>query len=161
MARPIDPTVDQLDPENRGVGPPTPDPDGHLGLACEAVALIQQDLSVTRQNPTMMELSPTPMSGSWRFPSLVEESPSLGAYPNPPSRSRLNPTIMEESPAQIEEDECYRWFSLGLEQGGNDEEKMKPDRMVRSRGRSGMGSNIAWHRRYNDCVDRIVSCKQV
>ena len=30
---------------------------------------------------------------------------------------------------------------------------MKPDRMVRSRGRSGMGSNIAWHRRHNDCVD--------
>ena len=30
---------------------------------------------------------------------------------------------------------------------------MKPDRVVRSRGRSGMGSNIAWHRRHNDCVD--------
>ena len=30
---------------------------------------------------------------------------------------------------------------------------IKPDRMVRSRGRSGMGSNIAWHRRHNDCVD--------
>ena len=30
---------------------------------------------------------------------------------------------------------------------------VKPDRMVRSRGRSGMGSNIAWHRRHNDSVD--------
>ena len=30
---------------------------------------------------------------------------------------------------------------------------MKPDRVVRSRGRSGMGSNIAWHRRHNDSVD--------
>ena len=29
----------------------------------------------------------------------------------------------------------------------------KPDRVVRSRGRSGMGSNIAWHRRHNDSVD--------
>ena len=29
---------------------------------------------------------------------------------------------------------------------------MKPDRVVRSRGRSGMGSNIAWHRRHNDSV---------
>ena len=31
--------------------------------------------------------------------------------------------------------------------------EMKPDRVVRSRGRSGMGSNIAWHRRHNDSVD--------
>ena len=30
---------------------------------------------------------------------------------------------------------------------------MKPGRVVRSRGRSGMGSNIAWHRRHNDSVD--------
>ena len=30
---------------------------------------------------------------------------------------------------------------------------MKPDRVVRSRGRSGMGSNIAWHRRHHDSVD--------
>ena len=30
---------------------------------------------------------------------------------------------------------------------------VKPDRVVRSRGRSGMGSNIAWHRRHNDSVD--------
>ena len=30
---------------------------------------------------------------------------------------------------------------------------LKPDRVVRSRGRSGMGSNIAWHRRHNDSVD--------
>ena len=29
---------------------------------------------------------------------------------------------------------------------------MKPDRVVKSRGRSGMGSNIAWHRRHNDSV---------
>ena len=27
---------------------------------------------------------------------------------------------------------------------------VKPDLVVRSRGRSGMGSNIAWHRRHND-----------
>ena len=31
--------------------------------------------------------------------------------------------------------------------------QVKPDRVVRSRGRSGMGSNIAWHRRHNDSVD--------
>ena len=31
--------------------------------------------------------------------------------------------------------------------------EVKPDRVVRSRGRSGMGSNIAWHRRHNDSVD--------
>ena len=30
---------------------------------------------------------------------------------------------------------------------------LKPDRVVRSRRRSGMGSNIAWHRRDNDSVD--------
>ena len=30
---------------------------------------------------------------------------------------------------------------------------VKPDRVVRSRGRSGMGSNIAWHRRHNDRFD--------
>ena len=30
---------------------------------------------------------------------------------------------------------------------------MKPDRVVRSRGLSGMGSNIASHRRHNDSVD--------
>ena len=30
---------------------------------------------------------------------------------------------------------------------------VKPDRVVRSRGRSGMGSNIAWHRRHHDSVD--------
>ena len=52
----------------------------------------------------MVELLPTPMSGSRRFPSLVGESPSLGAYFNPPSGSRLNPKIVEESPTQIEED---------------------------------------------------------
>ena len=38
---------------------------------------------------------------------------------------------------------------------------MKLDRMVRRRGRSGMGSNIAWHRRHNDCESCIVSCKQI
>ena len=30
---------------------------------------------------------------------------------------------------------------------------LKPDRVVRSRGCSGMGSSIAWHRRHNDSVD--------
>ena len=30
---------------------------------------------------------------------------------------------------------------------------MKSDRRVRSRGRSGMGSNVAWQRRHNDSVD--------
>ena len=30
---------------------------------------------------------------------------------------------------------------------------MKPDRVVESRGRSGMGSNTAWQRRHNDGVD--------
>ena len=71
----------------------------------------------------MVESSPTPMSGSRGFPSLVEESPSLGAYPNPPSGSRLNPTIIQESPTQIEEDESDRWFLLVLEYGSDDEEE--------------------------------------
>ena len=63
------------------------------------------------------------MSGSRRFPSLVEESPSLGAYPNPRSGSRINPTIIEESPTQIEEDECDQWFPLAFGQGNDDEEE--------------------------------------
>ena len=87
------------------------------------MALIQQALSGTRQNPTMVESLPTPMSGSRRFSSLVEESPALGAYPNPPSGSRLNPTIIDESPTQVEEDECDQWFPLALEQGNDDEEE--------------------------------------
>ena len=53
----------------------------------------------------------------------MEESPSLGAYPNPPSRYRLNSTIIEESPTQIEEDECHRWFPLVLEQGSDNKEE--------------------------------------
>ena len=122
-AGPISPIVDQLDAENRRVLALTPDPHGHLGPAREAVALIQQALSGTRQNPTVVESSPTPMSGSRRFPSLVEESPALGAYPNPPSGSRLNPTIIEESPTQIEEDECDQWFPLAVEQWNDDEEE--------------------------------------
>ena len=122
-AVPISPIVDRLDAENRRVLALAPDPHGHLGPAREAVALIQQALSGTRQNPTMMELSPTAMSGSRRFPSLVEESPALGAYPDPPSGSRLSPTIIEESPMQIKEDECDRWFPLVLEQGNDDEEE--------------------------------------
>ena len=83
-AGPISPIVDQFDAENHRVIALTPDPHGHLGLAPEAVALIQQALPGTRQNPTMVESSPTPMSGSGRFPSLVKESPALGAYPNSP-----------------------------------------------------------------------------
>ena len=71
----------------------------------------------------MVELAPTPMSGLRRFPSMVEESPSLRAYPNPPSRTRLNPTITEESPTQIEEDECEQWFPRALEQGSDNEEE--------------------------------------
>ena len=63
------------------------------------------------------------MSGPRRFPSLVEESPSLTAHPNPPSGCRLNPTIIKESPTQIEEDECDQWFPLALGQGNNDEEE--------------------------------------
>ena len=122
-AGPISPIVDQLDAENRRVLAITPDPHGHPGPAREAVALIQPTLSATRQNPTVVESSPTPMSGSRRFPSLVEESPALGAYPNPPSGSRLTPTIIEESPTQIEEDECDQWFPLALEQGNDDEEE--------------------------------------
>ena len=119
----ISPFVDQLDAENCRVIALTPDPHGPLGPAPEAVALIQQLLSGTRQNPTMVESSRTPMSGSRRFRFLVEASPALGAYPNPPSRSRLNPTIIEESPAKIEEDECDHWLSLALEQGDDDEEE--------------------------------------
>ena len=53
---------------------------------------------------------------------MVEESPALGAYPDPPSRSRLNSTIIEESPTQIEEDECDQWFLLALEQGNDHDE---------------------------------------
>ena len=116
---PISPIVDQLDAKNCRVGPPTSDPHGHLGAAREAVALIQQALSGTRQNFTMVELSPNRMSESWRFLSLVEKSPSFEAYPDPPSGSRLNPTIFHESPAQIEEDECDRWFPLAMEQGSD------------------------------------------
>ena len=71
----------------------------------------------------MVKLLPTAMTGSRRFPSLVEESPSLGAYPNPPSGCRLNPTIIEESATQIKEDECRQWFSLALEKGNDDEEE--------------------------------------
>ena len=100
-AGPISPIVDQLDAENRRVIAPTPDPYGHLGPAQEAVALIQQALSWTRQNLTMVEPSPTPMSGSRRYPPLVEESPALEAYPNPQIGSRLNATIIEESPTQV------------------------------------------------------------
>ena len=119
----ISPLIDQLDAENRRVGTLTPDPHGHLGRAREAVALIQEALSGTRQKPTMVESLPTPMSGLRRFRSLVEESPSLGAYPNPPSGSRLNPTIIEEYPTQIEGDECDRWFTLALEQASDDQEE--------------------------------------
>ena len=119
-AGPISPIFDQLGAENRRINSLTPDPHGHLGPAREAVVLIQQALSGTRQNPTMVESSPTPMSGSRRFHSLVEESPSLGTYPNPPSRSRLNPTIIEESPTRIEEDECDQRFPLALGQGNGD-----------------------------------------
>ena len=88
----------------------------HAGSARQTVAEIQQALSGTRQNPTMMESSPTPMSGSRRFPSLVEESSSFGSHPNPPSGSRLNPTVIEECPTPIGEDECDQWFPLALEQ---------------------------------------------
>ena len=119
----ISPIDAQLDAENRRVLALTPDPHGHLRPAREAVALIQQALSGNRQNPTMVESWSSSMSGSRRFPSLVEEFPALGAYPNPPSGSRLNPTIMEESPTQIEEDECDQWFPLAVEQGKDDEEE--------------------------------------
>ena len=113
-AGPISPIVDQLEAENHRVESVTPDPHGHLGPAREAVALIQQALSGTMQNPTMVESSPTPLSGARRFPFLVEESSSLEAYPNPPSRSRPNPTIIEESPTQIKEDECDEAVPWGL-----------------------------------------------
>ena len=71
-AGPISPIADQLDTENRRVNSLTPDPHGHLGPACEALALIQQLLSGPRQNPTMVELPPTPMDGSRPFSSLVK-----------------------------------------------------------------------------------------
>ena len=103
-AGPISLIVDQLDAKNRRVNSLTPDPHCHLGPAREADALIKQALSGTRQNPT------SPMSGSWWFPSQVEETPSWGADPNPPSGSRLNPTIIEECPTQMEADECDQWY---------------------------------------------------
>ena len=43
-ARPISPIVDQLHAKNPQVNWLTPDPNGHLGLACEAMALIKQPL---------------------------------------------------------------------------------------------------------------------
>ena len=52
-AGPISPIVDQLDAENCRVNSLTPDPHCHLGPAREAVALIQQALWGTRQNPTI------------------------------------------------------------------------------------------------------------
>ena len=122
-AGPISPIVDQHDTENGRVGPFTPDFHGHLGLVREALALMQQAPSGTKQNPTVEESSPTPMSGSRRSSSLVEDSCFLGAYPKPPSGSGLNPTIIEASPTQIEADECDQSFPLVLEQGGNDEEE--------------------------------------
>ena len=54
---------------------------------------------------------------------MVEESPSLEAYPDPPSGSRLSSTLIMDSPAQIKQDECDRWFPLVLEEGGDDEEE--------------------------------------
>ena len=122
-AEPISPIVDQLDAENHRVDSLRQDPHGHLGPAREAVALIHQALSWTRQNPTMVESLPTPMSGSRRFPSLVEESSSFEAYPNPASGSGPNPTIVDESPTQIEEDECDQWFLQALGQGNDYEEE--------------------------------------
>ena len=50
-AGPISPILDQFHAENRRVSPPTPYPHGYLSPAREAVALIQQALSGTRQNP--------------------------------------------------------------------------------------------------------------
>ena len=100
-AGPIGPIVDRLYAENRRACPLIPDPHGHLGPAREAMVLMQQALSLTRQNPTRLESSPNPMRGWRRFPSLMEEYPSLRAYPKPPSGSRLNTTITEESPTQI------------------------------------------------------------
>ena len=120
---PISPIVDQVDAENRRVNLLRPVPHGHPGPARETVDLIQQALLRTRQNPTMEESSPTPMSGSPRFPSLVKESPSFGEYPNPRRGSRLNPTIIEESPTQIKEYECDQWFPLALKQGKDAEEE--------------------------------------
>ena len=122
-AGPISPIVDQLDAENRRVGPSTPDPYDRLGPAREAVVLIQQALSGSRQNPTIVDSSPAPMSGSRRFPSLVEESPALEAPHAPPSGSRLNPMLILESPTQIEEDECDQWFPPALEQGSDNEDE--------------------------------------
>ena len=66
-AGPISPVVDQLDAENCRVGPPTSDAHGHRGPARESVALLEQALSGTRQNSTMVELLPTPMSISRDF----------------------------------------------------------------------------------------------
>ena len=87
-AGPISPIVDQLHAENRRVGPSTPDPYDRLGPAREAVVLIQQALSGSRQNSTIADSSPAPMSGSRRFPSLVEESPALEASHAPPPVDR-------------------------------------------------------------------------
>ena len=85
-AGPISPTVDQLNAENRRINSLTPDPHGHLGPAREAVALIQQALSGTRQIPIMVESSPTPISGSRPSPSLVENISFLGRESRSPKR---------------------------------------------------------------------------
>ena len=82
---PISPIVDQLDAANHPVGPATPDLHNYLGPinTREAVTLIQQALSGSRQNPTEVDASHAPMSESRVFPSVVEEPP-----PPPPSGSR-------------------------------------------------------------------------
>ena len=120
-AGPISPIVDQLDAENRQIGRTIPDPHNYLAPAREAVTLIQQALSRCRQNPTMVDSSPAPMSGLRRFPFLVEESPALEAYPDPPNGCGLKAALIVEALAQLEEHECDRWSLPSLDQGRNDE----------------------------------------
>ena len=82
-AGPISPIVDQLDAENRRVLALTPDPHGHLGPAREAVALIQQALSGTRQNPTVVECGRVPGAYERRQKPPVSCRGISGAYGGP------------------------------------------------------------------------------
>ena len=82
------------------------------------MAFIQQALSASRQNPTILcnigDSFPAPMSGSTMFPCLVEESPAQT------SGSRFNSTLVMQFPVPIEEEECDRWSLLSLAHGSDD-----------------------------------------
>ena len=92
-ARPLSPIS-----ESR-LGPSTPDPHDHRGCVRDAFTLIHQSLetmSRTTHNPSSLDPSPAPMSGSRAYPSWVEDSPM------PLSGTRSNRAVIIESPTPIE-----------------------------------------------------------